>query len=160
AAVASLFSKVKTREREKARRLRQEEGLSIKEIERLLGVARSSASLWVRDVELTPAQREALRQRNGKSEAQRRGNAVVSARSRARREQAQEEGRARARDGDAFHVAGCMLYWAEGGKARNTACLTNSDPEVLRFFVSFLPEYFAVPDRKIRVRCNLFADHV
>jgi hypothetical protein len=38
--------------------------------------------------------------------------------------------------------------------------LSNSDPEVLRFFVSFLRTFFVVSDEKIRVWCNLFADHV
>src|SRR5436190_1604291 len=46
---------MKTREREEARRLRREEGRSIREIEELLGVARSTASLWVRDIPLTVA---------------------------------------------------------------------------------------------------------
>jgi len=35
-------------------------------------------------------------------------------------------------------AAGSMLYWAEGDKARNQARLSNSDPELLRFFVDFL----------------------
>ncbi len=53
-----------------------------------------------------------------------------------------------------------MLYWAEGSKDRNAAKITNSDPELLRFFVRFLRRYFDVPDERFRVTCNLFADHV
>jgi hypothetical protein len=53
-----------------------------------------------------------------------------------------------------------MLYWAEGDKGRRRVALSNSDPEVLRFFVSFLRTFFVVSDEKIRVWCNLFADHV
>src|SRR5262249_48970882 len=55
--------------------------------------------------------------------------------------------------------AGCMLYWAEGDKNRNSARIANADPEVLRFFVHFLRTYFGVSDEQIRVSCNLFADH-
>jgi len=51
---------MKTRHREEARRMRHLEGRSIKEIARLLEVSRSSVSLWVRDIELTPAQHAAL----------------------------------------------------------------------------------------------------
>jgi hypothetical protein len=53
-----------------------------------------------------------------------------------------------------------MLYWAEGDKGRNQARLSNSDPDLLRFFVEFLRCYFDVEDDDIRVTCHLFADHV
>lgn len=54
-----------------------------------------------------------------------------------------------------------MLYWAEGDKwSKNSARISNSDPEVLRMFVRFLRMHFAVPDEKLRVTCHLFADHV
>jgi hypothetical protein len=41
-----------------------------------------------------------------------------------------------------------MLYWAEGSRERNAIKFTNSDPEMLRFFMRFLRLSFAVPDRK------------
>jgi hypothetical protein len=54
-----------------------------------------------------------------------------------------------------------MLYWAEGDKAsRNAARISNSDPEVLKLFVRFLRECLEVPDERMRVTCNLFADHL
>jgi len=58
------------------------------------------------------------------------------------------------------YAAGCMLYWAEGGKQRNSLKITNADPEVLVFFAGFLRTHFEVPNEKMRVYCNLFADHV
>ena len=132
----------------------------MREITRLLAVSKSSVSLWVRDIELSPAQREALRQKNAIYDAQRKGNQVWSARRRVERARSQEEGRLQSRQRDAFHAAGCMLYWAEGSKERNTLGLSNSDPDVVRFFLSFLRAYFAVPDEKARLQCNLFADHL
>ena len=66
----------------------------------------------------------------------------------------------RAEQNDAFFVAGCMLYWAEGSKQRNRVEFTNSDPEMVRFFVRFLKRYWDLRDDQIRVTCNLFADHV
>jgi transcriptional regulator with XRE-family HTH domain len=56
---------MKTGERNEARRLRREQGASVKELVRLLGVSRSSVSLWVRDIELTETQYLALRSRMG-----------------------------------------------------------------------------------------------
>jgi len=52
-----------------------------------------------------------------------------------------------------------MLYWAEGSKDRNRVEFTNSDPEMVRFFVRFLKTYLNVGD-DIRITCNLFADHL
>ena len=55
---------MKIRERDEARTLRREQGQSIKEIARAVGVSTSSVSHWVRDIELTEEQIEALRARN------------------------------------------------------------------------------------------------
>jgi predicted transcriptional regulator len=148
---------MKTVEREEARRLRREEGLSVKELAGLLGVSKSSVSLWVRDIELTNEQRAVLRNRMRTGCA---GSSWVVARATERRKQAQRQGREIARCGSALHAAGCMLYWAEGSRNRNAVRFTNSDPEMIRFFARFLRGCFRVPDDRFRVTCNLFADHV
>jgi hypothetical protein len=140
---------VKTSERDTARKLRSE-GYSVREIERLFGVARSTASLWVRDIELTPEQREALRIRPR----------AVRTDFRRKREHYQADGRATARRGEALHASGCMRFWAEGSKNVNTAQIANSHAALLRLAATFLRPYFGVPDEKFRVMCNLFADHV
>jgi transcriptional regulator with XRE-family HTH domain len=152
-----MLSVVKTTERTHARQLRAQ-GWSIKEIQQELGVSRSSVSLWVRDVPLTARQQEALIERIRLGPA--RAGAASAARARERRAVYQEHGRRRARDGSALYAAGCMLYWAEGGKRRNSVLLTNADPEVLTFFARFLREEFAVADDAMSVYCNLFADHL
>ena len=85
-----------------------------------------------------------------------RANAVIALE---RRKEAQASGRARAKQGELTHIAGCMLFWAEGSRARSKLDFVNSDPAMIRFFVSFLRTCYAVPDSKIAVTCNLFADH-
>jgi transcriptional regulator with XRE-family HTH domain len=152
---------MKTREREEARRLRREEGLSVREIERRLKVSKSSVSLWVRGVTLTAEQLERLRRNNGTHPAQLWGALRNAELGRARRRAYQAEGRALARRGHALHAAGAMLYWAEGDKGnKNSARIANADPEVLRFFLRFVRTYFDVPDERVRVTCNLFAGHL
>ena len=47
-----------------ARALREQDGLSIKEIAAIIGVSVSSVSLWVRDIKLSEAQQAALNARN------------------------------------------------------------------------------------------------
>lgn len=152
-----MFSEMKTVERNQARRMRRDEGRSIKEIARLLGVSTSSVSHWVRDVELTDAQHSALQARNRLHERQRLARAAMAAKARARRVAAQQEGRRRARSLGRRYVAGCMLYWAEG--SRNRIVFTNSDPAMAQFFVEFIREFFDIDRERVRLTCNLFADH-
>src|SRR5213080_405059 len=66
-----MFSEVKTAEREEARSMPRNEGRSIKEIARSLGVSTSSVSHWVRDIELTAEQHDALQAWNRLHERQR-----------------------------------------------------------------------------------------
>jgi hypothetical protein len=149
---------MKTAERTQARELRRE-GRSMKEIARLVGCALSSISAWTRDIELTEEQCKSLRSRNPAINGQ-----VVAAanasRARARRRLYQEHGRRLARRGARQHAAGCMLYWAEGSKSRNSIQFVNSDPAMVRYFVEFLRVHYDVCDEAFRIDCNLFADHV
>jgi hypothetical protein len=52
-----------------------------------------------------------------------------------------------------------MLSWAEGAKERSSLKIVNSDPELPGTFVAFLRAQFDVPDERLKIACNLFADH-
>ncbi len=119
-----------------------------------LGVAVSSVSLWTRDIVLTEAQHERLRQANPIYNQQLRGHAGRSASARAARLAAQAHGRALARQGNPDHLLGCMLHWAEGSKARNRVVFTNSDPEMLRTFLRFLRGPCEVSDERVGLSIN------
>jgi hypothetical protein len=148
---------LKTSEPEPARRLPRDQGSSVTALAPLLGVSKSSVSLWVRDIELTEAQYLALRRRMGGRIDGSRENAI---RALERRRKAQDFGRKAARRAHLLHAAGCMLFWAEGSRSRNRVQFVNSDPAMVTFFLRFLRDCFGVPDEKVAVTCNLFADHV
>lgn len=120
-----------------------------------LGVSLSSVRLWVRDIEVPQPLLAMNRKRSGHS----RGDRWRERRREARRE-FQEQGRARARLGDPLHAAGCMLYWAEGKKNRNTVQFSNSDPAMHSVFVSFLRQCFATPDEQLRFSVNAYTSGV
>jgi transposase-like protein len=152
-----MFVKAKSRERQEARRLRRDEGRSIKSIAKALSVSQASVSVWVRDVELTPEQREQLDR--ARDPARARGNARSVARARHARVRFQLEGRERARNGDPLHLMGCMLYWAEGAKSRNAVAFVNSDPFMVSTFLRFLRECYGVQDEQVALVCNCFVNN-
>jgi transposase-like protein len=143
--------KPKPAEKREARRLRGEDGIPLKRIAAQLGVSLSTVSLWVRDIELDPIHRE----RNRRQEYAKRAT-TWSDLNRAKRTAYQQQGRTRAREGSYLHQAGCMLYWAEGAKTRNSVTLANSDPHLLRFFCEFLRESMGVPPEDIHVSLNVY----
>lgn len=145
---------VKPEARAKARSLRREQGMSMREIASKVGVSLSTVSRWTRGMELSPAQHAVLSAANHRHNAQVRGQEARARSARAARAVSQTKGRRLARRPDALHVQGCMLYWAEGSKSRNVAALTNSDPDLLSVFVRFLRECYAVPDCKLALTVN------
>lgn len=123
----------------------------MKVIAQRLGVSPGTVHLWTRDIEVAP--QHALRNMH-----QSRSAAVEAwaEKNRARRRGYQREGRRRAREGDRLHLAGCMLYWAEGSKSKNSAKIANSDVHLVRFFRKFLSECFDVPADRFTLRLNVY----
>jgi AcrR family transcriptional regulator len=147
---------VKPEKRAEARRLRSEQGLALHAIAEEIGVSKASVSLWVRDIELTAAQQAVLLAQNPARNGQMLGMRVRRERCREQRVGAQQHGRELARQRDPDHIAGCMLYWAEGSKARNHAQLVNADPDLLATFLTFLRTAYEVLDDRMALSVNCF----
>ena len=150
---------MKVLEQRDARRLRTQEGMSIGDIASILGVAKSSVSLWVRDIELSAQQTDVLRRANPALNRQMKGQATCSRRARAERLAAQGQGRLQANSGNGLHRMGCMLYWAEGSKSRNAVQFVNSDPNMMKLFVRFLTECYGVVPERICLSVNCFLNN-
>jgi hypothetical protein len=142
----------KLAEREQARALRQQ-GLPLIDIATQLGVAKSSVSLWVRDVDFEPRPRVTRTVRRarkrGASSPQRRKQAEINRlldESRARIGQLSER---------EFLVAGAALYAGEGSKRDGEVRFANSDPRMIAFFCAWLRHFFDVDESRLRVRLYL-----
>ena len=149
------MAKGKPDKQAEAKQLRQQ-GKSLGEIERQLGVSRSSVSRWTKDVVLSDELRGALQARNpcnaGTGEATRQRAGVTNSANYLRfRLVQQDKGRERAKKGTDLYCIGCMLFWAEGRKSRNSVSLTNTDENMLKVFVRFLRECFGVKTEEIKV---------
>jgi transcriptional regulator with XRE-family HTH domain len=143
--------KQKVKEWEESRRLRKE-GCSVKEIAFKVGVSPGSVSIWVRDIVLTEEQKQKLSDRNPLYNRQLNGSETKRVEAANIRKRYQEEGRMLARNRDKDFLLICSLYWGEGTKARNMIGMTNCDPDMLKFFVSFLKNTFRCEERRFSVR--------
>lgn len=148
---------MKTREKNEARRLRKERGWSINQISQKLHVAKSSVSLWVKGIQLSLAQEAVLLARNPRYNNQNRGGKVRSQNAKNQRQQYQQTGRQEAQKKDLLHAMGCMLFWAEGNKTKNSIIFSNSDPRMMLLFIMFLNQSMRVEfeQMKMSVNCHL-----
>ncbi|MEH0841734.1 helix-turn-helix domain-containing protein [Micromonospora sp. CPCC 205711] len=139
------------------------EGLSVGEIAGRLGVAKSTAYLWVRHLPLDrdgAAERE-RRRAHSKVMTDAQWGAHRQARDAARAELAEFSSVWVSRlDGRELLLVGAALYWAEGVKAkpwRPHDCrvrFTNSDPALIDLFVRFVEE-LGVPRGSLRFRVSI-----
>ena len=143
--------------REQARLLRQQ-GKSVREITTILNVSKSAVSNWVRDIVLTEDQVQNLKAKQKQYGAQNSGARANYHTARKKREAYQQAGRQKALENRPLHLAGCMLYWAEGAKARNAIYFANSDPDMMQLFMRFLREEFHVQDDAIRLLIHCHFD--
>jgi hypothetical protein len=112
-------------------------------------VAKSSVSLWVRDVDFVP------RPRNRGHRSQRPHPLAIAkaAEIEALRLQGLERiGKLSERE---FLVAGTALYAGEGSKTDGAVAFANSDPRMILFFVTWLRHFFAVDESRLRMRLYL-----
>ena len=144
-------------ERQKAIRLRKE-GKSYSQIKEALGISKSTLHYWLRDFPLSQKRIRELRDNNPKR--------IENFRNTMRRKREarfeivyqkakRDIGKLSRRD---IFIAGFFLYWAEGTKtASYTTSVANSDPSVLRFFISWL-KLIGVDRKKLKLRLHLYED--
>lgn len=147
---------------EKARsRVLRKNGMSIKRIAAEVGVAPSSVSLWVRDIELTETQTRELMKRNPLHEGQVAGNKKKKEIYLSRRLKWQDDGRGMARSlkTEPLFVAGVMLYWGEGSKEKGSVCFVNSDAPMVLLFWNFLTNYWEVDRERVTLSAQVYTDN-
>jgi predicted transcriptional regulator len=150
---------MKTHEQIEATRLRQK-GISMGEIANRLGVAKSSVSYWVRDIELTKSQRRKLNQNGHSVDAIEKRRIARLANTKKKRDEiiqnAMREAESLSRD--ALWCIGVALYWGEGGKTQNCARLSNSDPVVIKLMMKFFKRYSGVRVSEYRAHIHTFSE--
>lgn len=150
--------------KEEALALRQS-GMSMTVIERRLGIARSTLSVWFRDVKLTEEQRALLvrNSEDGWAKARLRAVEVHRAQKSLRLLKAKQEAEKTLEQLEltpaVLDLAFAMLYFGEGAKNGNTS-LASSDPKILRFVLAVLKKNYGVTSGMIRCDLHLRMDQV
>src|SRR3989338_8119558 len=146
----------------KARELRQE-GLSILDIARRFNVAKSTVSLWCRDILLTEEQKETLLK--NKFWAGSAGRLLGAETNRRKRIKVIAESKAWAHSvlgpmnrRDLF-IAGVALYWAEGSKTDRRFIFVNSDPAMILLMYNWLKDVFNMQKEAFMPRISINEIH-
>lgn len=145
-------------------------GKSYNEINKKLGIPKSTLSGWFSDLVLSESAQDRLnmRVRQGTMNGLIKHNKNQTSRAWERANKIQEE--AWAEIGTLSHrellLVGAALYWGEGykklkvknGKKRTShvISMTNSDPAMIRLFIRFLKEVMDVPEDKIYICMRLY----
>jgi transcriptional regulator with XRE-family HTH domain len=140
----------------KAKKLRKDLGLSIKKIADILNVSKGSVSLWVRDIELSEEQKQKLSLNNPAYNKQCLGAKVRKLECEKIRLEYQNQGKLLAKSASPLFVMGCMLYWAEGSKRKNSITFCNSDVSMMKIFMKFLREELKVQNEDIKLSFNAY----
>ncbi len=146
----------KSLQRIHARELRAQ-GVSVRDIALKLKVAKSTASLWVRDIILSLEQLEKLRhQKIIGGEKGRILGALKQKKDRLLRiQRGIDNGKSTfpVLTNHELMIAGIALYWAEGTKKQRELVFCNSDPKLVKFMIRWLQRCFDIPIS--RLRCNV-----
>lgn len=153
--------KSKFEEREKAQKLRRQ-GLSFREIRKIVPVSKSSLSAWLRFLSLSPEETKQLKDRARKNVDNGSERAALSNRTKriGREEVAKREANALLEKykNDPLFILGVGLYWAEGSKRTSSFSFTNSDPGMVKFMIIWLSRYFNTPKEAIFLRVQSHED--
>ncbi len=140
----------------------RKEGKSILEIASVLGVAKSTVSVWCRDIRLTEHQIELITK--NQLFKIRKGQLINGERRRNERlakvERFKQDGLERLKhlSSDAWFGAGLALYLAEGSKTGRRVFFVNSDPRVVDFMLTWLQKFFTIS--RTNIEPSVLINHI
>lgn len=143
---------MKAEKKKLARKLRKQ-GWSLNKIRHKLKVAKSSVSIWVRDIELTCKQKQELSKKGIKKEVIEKRRKTRLEKESAKRQiiidKAKNELKYLSKRD--LWLTGIALYWGEGAKTlRSHVQFSNSDPRSVQLMMQFFQKICNVPKNKFR----------
>lgn len=140
----------------------RKKGFSLKEISEKLGIAKSTASYWLQNVNLNSKAQERLKSHQILGQYKSR---IIK---KAQRENLIKEYQLKTYqeiskinfDKNLYKLLCSFLYWCEGAKLNSTHVrFINSDPKMIKIFLSLLRKSFEVEEKKFRALIHLHEYH-
>lgn len=139
-------------------------GNSIRDIEKELGIPRSTLSGWFKNIKLTDKQHQVLKKRLARNLILAREQAVVwHNKQKANRLLEAEKiatsilTKINVNDKNILELALSMLYLGEGAKNKSTS-MGNSNPKVVKFFIKCLLVLYNIKSEKLKCDLHLRSD--
>jgi len=146
------------KDRKKAISLRKQ-GMSYSQIKKKLKVSKSTLSLWLRDYPLSEQRIKELRDWNEQRIEKCRETKRKKKEKRLKSFYQQQKGFIFPINKRELYLAGLFLYWGEGKKSDPTKLsISNTDPSVIRFSITWLTKSLKVPREKLKVHLHLYKD--
>ncbi|MCX6762527.1 MAG: hypothetical protein NT093_01970 [Candidatus Moranbacteria bacterium] len=137
-------------------------GRSFREISELLNISKSTASLWTRAIILNP---KAIERLTGLRDLGRKRSKKTKERQRMKiEEEIAKKARMTVRNAklnDSHRKIICsLIYWCEGGKNDGGRVnFTNSDPQLMRYFLKIFRKSFPLNEKKFRALLHMHEYH-
>lgn len=151
---------MKTDKKHKAISLRRR-GYSLSKISSLLSISKSTASLWLRAVDISPTGKKKLLKTIAKARSK---GGQVKHLARLNKERLISTNAHKLpwhfkKSVAEYKFLAALLYWCEGEKKINAVRFTNSDPNLVKLFLRCLHGGFTLNNKKFRVCLHLHAYH-
>ncbi|MFH1966481.1 MAG: hypothetical protein ABII95_01265 [Patescibacteria group bacterium] len=134
-------------------------GKSYNEISKILGAPKSTLSLWLRNIKMSPEIEKKFLDRTKKkwsksiTEFNKKQGKIAKEKAEKRQQVAVKDiKRLSKRE---LLLVGVALYWAEGSKGRWALQFTNSDPDMIMLMMKFFRNICEVPESKIKASAQI-----
>jgi len=146
------------KDREKALALRRQK-YSYSQIKQILKINKSTLSYWLRDYPLSKERIRELRDCNEQRIERYRDTMRRKKETRLNYYYKEQKDIIFPLNKRELYLAGLFLYWGEGSKTIPTRLsVSNTDPSIIKFFISWLNESLDVPRNKIKIFLHLYTD--
>ena len=134
-------------------------GKSYSQIKQVLKVSKSTLSLWLRDLPLSPNRIRELRDWNQKRIEHYRETKNKKREELLKKIYEKEQKEILPISKRDLLIGGLFLYWGEGGKTSlSNLTLSNTNPSIIKAFINWAEKCLSLDRKKIKIRLHLYLD--